>query len=212
MTDIEQEEIWRTYPDYDFIEVSNLGRVRTKDRKVTRSNGSKYFVKGRVLKLHLLPNGYMQAHLSMNGEDLILLVHRAVAICFIPNPNNYLEVNHIDNDRANNVESNLEWCSRKYNEAYKKNFGTSQAEVLGRPVIAVNRDTSEVFWFESQREAGRQLGVNSRSISDVVNGKHKTTHGFWFCNADENAIENTRNNFGDDIARKVEKLIGENYD
>ena len=45
-----EEEVWKIFPDYPFIEVSNLGRVRTKDRYVPSKNGSKRLVKGRILK------------------------------------------------------------------------------------------------------------------------------------------------------------------
>ena len=120
MTDTKQKEVWKTYPEYTFIEVSNLGRVRTKDRYVRGRNESKRLIKGRVLKQELLPCGYMYVQFSMNGKNFCLRVHRMVAITFIPNPNNLPEVNHIDNDPTNNAVNNLEWCSRKYNEAYKK--------------------------------------------------------------------------------------------
>lgn len=212
MTDTEQEEVWKTHPDYDFIEVSNLGRIRTKDRIVIDKNGIKRVVKGRVLKQRHDKNGYMCVNFSVNGKTVTLKAHRAVAICFIPNPNNYPEVNHKDNNRANNVVSNLEWCTNQYNIDYKKNFGTSAAELLGKPVIAVNLETSEVFWFESQSEAARQLGVFPQNIYAVVKGKRNKIHGYWFCNADEIAVEKTREKFGDKVAHEVEKLIGENYD
>ena len=42
MSDKEKEkEVWKTYPGYPWIEVSNLGRVKTKDRYVPGMNGSK---------------------------------------------------------------------------------------------------------------------------------------------------------------------------
>lgn len=103
-----------------------------------------------------------------------------VATCFIPNPDNLPEVNHIDNDRTNNAVSNLEWCNRQYNSDYKKNFGTSSTEVLGRPVFAVSLKTGKVLRFESQCEAARQLGVRAGSINMVVKGKLYQTGGYWF--------------------------------
>lgn len=209
-TEEEEEEIWRVYPDYPFIEASNLGRVRMKDHYVMRKNGRKQFVKGHVLKQWLLPNGYLYVFFDVNGKRVHLRVHRAVATSFLPNPDNLPEINHKDNDPTNNVVSNLEWCSHQYNQDYKKNFGTSPTEVLGQPVIAVNIDTSEVFWFESQHEAARQLGVSQGNVSEVTKGKRHTTGGYYFCHADEHAVENVREKFGDDVAEKVEKLINRN--
>lgn len=47
------------------------------------------------------------------------LVHRLVAIAFIPNLNNLPEVNHKDCNQKNAAADNLEWCTHKQNEAYK---------------------------------------------------------------------------------------------
>lgn len=277
----EEEEIWKVYPKIPFIEASNLGKIRTKDRYVTCKNGVRRLVKGRVLKQYLLSCGYLYVMFKMNGKTISLSVHRVVAITFLPNPNNLPEVNHKDNNRTNNSVSNLEWCSRKYNEDYKKNFGTSQAEVFGRPVFAVNLETGKVLRFETQSEAARQLSIDVRDINNVIKGKQKTAHGYWFTEdeseiteekikeikdnmhffggviavnldtfevfrfesqaeaarqlgtnagdiwrvfkskytqtggywftyADENAVEKAREKFGDEVARKVEELILQN--
>lgn len=74
------------------------------------------------------------------------LVHRIVATCFLPNPNNWLEVNHKDNDRTNNEVSNLEWCTRQYNIDYREKYGVpakESAKVLREPLFAVNLKTFE---------------------------------------------------------------------
>ena len=47
-----------------------------------------------------------------------LMVHRLVAISFIPNPNNYPIINHKDQNPANNNVNNLEWCTYTYNSTY----------------------------------------------------------------------------------------------
>lgn len=203
------KEIWKTCPDYTFVEVSNLGNVRTKDRIVTRSNGRRYFVKGRVLKQQLNKNGYMYVEFSVNNKIFRLSTHRMSAITFIPNPNNYPEVNHKDNNPKNNAVSNLEWCTRQYNIAYREKYGKSAKKVSGQPMIAVDLETSEVFRFESQSEVSQKLGVDRRLIYAVLKGKQNKTHGWWFCYADSTAVEKTRSKFGDELAAKVEKLIHE---
>lgn len=52
------------------------------------------------------------------GKKHNVYVHRLVAYNFIPNPNNYPVVNHIDENRSNNDVSNLEWCTYSYNNTY----------------------------------------------------------------------------------------------
>ncbi|AIS73913.1 HNH endonuclease [Lactobacillus phage Ldl1] len=209
----EDQEIWEVYPDpkYPFIEASNLGRIRTKDRVVTGKDRKKYHINGRVLKQYFSSNGYMYVTFSMNDKTVHLSVHRVIATSFLPNPDNYSEVNHIDCNPANNVASNLEWCTHQENVAYRDKLGHYVNNSPSRPVIAINPNTSKVLWFESQHEAGRQLGVYQTNITQVVKGKryHKTAGGYWFCYADENAVEKVRSQFGDEVAEKVEKLMNE---
>lgn len=198
-----EKEIWRTYPDYPFIEVSNLGRVRTLDRWV-QCNGGKRLVKGRILKQQTNHNGYMQVQFGVDGKYVYLRVSRAVAITYISNPNSLPEVNHIDCDRTNNIVDNLEWCSRQENISYRDKLGhTAKHNALKKSVIAINLENSEVFWFESQSEVARQLGIDSSHIPTVIKGKYSKTHDCWFCDADENAVEKTRKSSAMRLLRKL---------
>ena len=131
MTDAKQKEVWKTYPEYHFIEVSNLGRVRTKDRVVTRSDGSKLFIKGRVLKQQRDRYGYMFVQFSVSGKRVTLKTHRMVAICFVLNPDNLPQVNHIDCNKHNNNAINLEWVTAKENteHAYINNLITNRKPI-----------------------------------------------------------------------------------
>jgi len=58
---------------------------------------------------------YKRVSLSKNGIVKRFQVHRLVAEIFLPNPNKYTVINHIDNDGSNNSVSNLEWCTQKMN-------------------------------------------------------------------------------------------------
>lgn len=209
ITNIEEKEVWRTYPEYPFIEANQFGQVRTKDRVVIRKNGSKLPVKGRVLKQYDNGKGYMRVHFRVNNKTVSLRVSRIVATCFIPNPNNLPEVNHIDCNRANNAVSNLEWCTHQENVVYRDKLGhTAKHNAPKKPVIAVNLETFEVCFFESQHETSRQLKIDVRSINDVIKGRQKTAHGYWFRNADEEAIKNIKFKFGDEVVNKAEEITG----
>lgn len=208
-----EEEVWKPYPDYPFIEANQFGEVRTIDRVSIDKNGVRHHIKGRVLKQHPNNGGYMRVSFGVDGKIVSLLVHRIVATCFLPNPLGLLEVNHIDNDQTNNIVSNLEWCTPEYNVAYREKYGTSAkegAKVLRKPLFAIDLKTLDILYFESQSEATHRLGFDRRKINNAVNGQQKTTHGYWLVNADSNAVERTRAKFGDEVANAVEKLMNEN--
>jgi len=202
----DKKEIWRTYPEFNFIQGSNLGQVRTIDRVVTTKRGIRV-VKGQILKQYRNRDGYIYVHFSVSGKTINRKVHRLVAQTFLPNPDNLPEINHKDNNPLNNNMSNLEWCSRQYNIAYREKYGTPAKGSWGRPLFAVNLKTTEVSRFRSRSEAGRELGVNQGHINEVIRGKRKKTGGYWFTNADNTAVEATRAKFGNDIANKVEELL-----
>lgn len=181
----EEEEIWKTYPKIPFIEASNFGRVRTKDRVAIDRNGRKLHIKGRVLKQQLCPNGYMEVKFGMNGEHVYLLVHRVIAASFLPNPDNLPEVNHKDNDPTNNRLDNLEYCTHEYNMAYREKYG----KALGQSVFAVDLEAGKVLYFESQNEAARQLGVSVGNLNMVLRGERIQTGGYWFTKNEDEITE-----------------------
>lgn len=72
------------------------------------------------------------SYLSLNVDGHHVAVHRLVAICFCPNPNGYLEVNHIDGNKLNNHASNLEWCTRLENVRHALRTGLITPERLAQ--------------------------------------------------------------------------------
>ena len=80
---------------------------------------SKKFKEPRIMKTWKQHGGgYENIKLCKENKTYHFLIHRLVAEAFIPNPNNYPEVNHINRDTTDNRVENLEWCSRKMNIAH----------------------------------------------------------------------------------------------
>jgi len=183
-----QVEIWKAHPEYAGIEVSTLGKVRTLDRIVSSEKITR-FTKGRILKQHDNGKGYLTVPVKVNGKWITKKVHRLVTQTFIPNPNNFPQVNHRDCDRRNNNIENLEWCTSSYDANYREQHGISRAEAVGHPLFAINLATLEVSRFRSQSEAGQSLGVFVSNINAVIKGKHKQASGYWFINADGSAVD-----------------------
>lgn len=61
--------------------------------------------------------GYYQVKLRHKETKVrkSYFLHRLVAMCYIENPNNLSDVNHIDGDKSNNTIPNLEWMDRRSN-------------------------------------------------------------------------------------------------
>lgn len=100
-----------------------------------------------------------------------------VALHFCENPNGYSEVNHIDENKANNRSDNLEWCSRAYNI----NYGTATARRVLAMSEAVQQFTIDgilVAEYNSFTEAAKVVGTHSGNISHAVNGGSMTCKGY----------------------------------
>ena len=169
-------EVWKGVAGYEGVyQVSNLGRVRSVDRLVKYSDGRKYTYKGKIIKPTCDKGGYTTVNLYKNGKVKGKYIHRLVAEAFIPSHNNYLEINHKDEDKTNNHVANLEWCTREYNINYgKRTEKASQAQ--SKRVKAVNVETGEVIRFRSTMEAGRK-GYAHGAVSSACRGVYKSGIG-----------------------------------
>lgn len=135
-----EEEIWKDIEGYEGLyQVSNLGRIKS-------------LIKNIILKPNHIKRGYQQViFFDRKGY----LVHRLVAKAFVPNPNNYPQVNHKDENKENNTvwvnedgtidqeKSNLEWCTNYYNNHYGlRTIKQTLTQINGKKSVAVNQFTS----------------------------------------------------------------------
>ena len=169
-------EEWRDIHGYEGIyQVSNLGRVRSLDRVTSLGR----IVSGKIKAACDNGNGYLVVNLKYNGKQKMRTVHKLVAEAFI-NRNNFkfmpdenknditltnLQVNHKDENKTNNIVSNLEWCTHKYNN----NYGTMRQRCAEKHINHENTskkikcvETGVIY--PSIAEAERQLHIHGSNI------------------------------------------------
>lgn len=102
---MEDNEIWKDIPFLKgYYQASNIGRIKSlKREKVVNQYSSE-----TVLKQRKGRDGYMIANISVDNKSKTYKVHRLVAAAFLENPQNLPQVNHKDENKMNNVVSNLE--------------------------------------------------------------------------------------------------------
>lgn len=155
-----QKEIFKPIVGYEGLyEVSNYGRVRSLPRRCT---------KGKVLKPGLVSGGYCGVVLSKDGKCSSLLVHRLVADAFIPNPEGLIQINHKDENKANNCIDNLEWCTAQYNSEYSKAIPIAQLSLNGK-ILGI---------FKSAREVERKMGFKHQLITNCCKGAQNTSYKY----------------------------------
>lgn len=156
-------------------QVSNMGRIRSLDTIMTFLTKAGYYNtrarKGRILSLQKNSSGYRHVLLSRGGIHKSVMVHRAVAMAFIDNPDNLPEVNHKDEDKSNNSVNNLEWCTPKYNANYgtrnKRCYPINQV----KPINQYTKDGIFIKRWNCIGDAYRALGIDRSQIISVC--KHK---------------------------------------
>lgn len=176
------KEIWKDIKGYEgYYEVSNLGRVR----RIGKTN---------CLKSAITKDGYKQVALSVNNILKSYAVHRLVALAFIPNPNNYPQVNHKDENKENNTvffnedgsidqyKTNLEWCTQEYNLKYgtarkRANIKNTNRKDISKVVYQYSLEGKLINIYPSTQEL-RRLGFNQGNIASCCRGERKSHKGY----------------------------------
>lgn len=93
---MQDSEIWKDIPGYNGrYQASTLGRIRSTDRTIIKSNGVSVFYKGKILEPFVSTGGYLYVRIADEINNFHpKRVHRLIALTFILNPNNYTEINH----------------------------------------------------------------------------------------------------------------------
>lgn len=163
------KELWKDVKGYEGLyQVSNLGRIKSLPKFVAYSNGKNYFYAEKMLKPCKNQKGYLKIGLHKDESYKNVYVHRLVAEAFIPNPQNHKQVNHVDEDKANNRADNLEWCDCQYNVDYS----------ISKKVCQYDADGNLLCVWKSIIEASRKTKIPDTNIISCCRGKYSQAGGF----------------------------------
>lgn len=145
----------------------------TEDGRVFNSKSKKF------LSSTVRNRRYHKIGLFLNyGIKTDFLIHRLVAECYIPNPDNLPQVNHIDGNKANNHYSNLEWCTSGENIKHSHLLGLTRpkrgekcnfAKLTKEDIIEIKKlyENGDLY----QREIAEKFNVQQSAISRIINNK-----------------------------------------
>lgn len=165
-----EKEEWKDIKEYEGLyQVSSLGNIKSIDRSVERST-SVMKLKSKPISQYIGNRGYPMVSLCKNGESKRYLVHRIVAIAFIPNPLNKAYVNHIDGNKQNSNLENLEWSTPTENSIHAHENGLAnvgrgerhQSAKLTVDKVKYIRGSSKTV-----RELSLMFNVSKQAIRDV---------------------------------------------
>lgn len=137
---------------------------------------------GRKITPHLGSDGYMQVACQAQKDKFVHeRVHVIYAHCFIPNPNDYKYINHIDSDKTNNNLENLEWCTNSYNVAHGWHSG-NRIHKNNTHVIVEDKDGNKTE-FDSIRKLSEALHLDRHKVARILKGEIDNRYDYKFCYA-----------------------------
>lgn len=136
-----------------------------------REDGSIYSpYTNKILKCTVDKDGYFTVTLIYNneGKRQPFMVHRLLALKFIPEVEGCPVVNHKDLNKQNNCLENLEWCTISRNTQH--GFDNNAYENVSN--IKVTEPNGNILIFPSQSHAARYYGYKTpATIQQILSGK-----------------------------------------
>ena len=139
----------------------------------------------KYLKIQTNRYGYKVVQLYKNGIPKKFSIHRLIAIQYIKNPYNKLEVNHINGIKSDNRLENLEWVTKSENGLHSYKMGLSNISELNKKmvrakVIKVVLDTESGIFYDSLTDLCNELNLKYSKMRDMLSNRTKNKSKFIY--------------------------------
>lgn len=158
------KEVWVKINNYPNYSISNFGNVKNN-------------LTNKELKLMRQKSGHVRIFLYNETGRNRFLVHRLVALHFIPNPDKYDIVNHLNSNPSDNFIGNLEWTTSSGNAIHARDAGRLNPPVGIKNGMAILNDNEVLkiisLWNKglTQKEICDIIGVSRSCVAHVTQGR-----------------------------------------
>jgi len=158
------QEIWKDISGHEGrYQVSSSGKIKS-------------LLTSKILKSRKTIHGYLHVGLCVNSKPKSKVIHRIVAIAFIPNPQNKPQVNHKDGNRTNNEVTNLEWVTASENviDGFKRGRKITHSKKVNQH----SKNGDLIKKYDSIWLASKTTGATRSSIRECIKGNQKSAGGY----------------------------------
>lgn len=156
-----EDEIWKqNIGIFNTYKISNMGRIKNSSGKI----------------LLYSTNEYYNIHLQQNKTKKTVRVHRIIAECFIPNPNNLPFVNHKNGNKLDNRVDNLEWINNSDNIKHAYDIGLIKIKTFKIAQMDLNNNVIKIW--NSVKEATIFYNSGKETIRAACVGRNMTALGY----------------------------------
>ena len=144
----------------------------TRDGRVWSHHLRKWMVPQKNLQgyLHVGLNFPANERCNRKNKQQHAILHRLIATAFLPNPENYPDVDHLDGNKENNAASNLEWVSTRENLRRAREKGLRKSSITDAQVHELCRMIKEG---KRSTDIAKALGVTKHVVHHIrCRGSH----------------------------------------